>query len=148
MGGTILVTGATGTVGSEIVKQLSSAGQKVRAAVHSATRVPSNGKLKHVERVILDYNKPETLVTAFEDIDKPFLLTSSSPKAAEFAVNLVKEATGIRRIVKQSIMCADSGLDVALLRLHRQAEKMIEESGIPCTFLRPQNFVNFYSKFL
>ena len=106
MGGTILVTGATGTVGSEIVKQLSSAGQKVRAAVHSATRVPSNGKLKHVERVILDYNKPETLVTAFEEIDKLFLLTSSSPKAAEFAGNLVKEAkkARIRRIVKQSVM--------------------------------------------
>jgi uncharacterized protein YbjT (DUF2867 family) len=151
MGGAILVTGATGTVGSEIVKQLSSAGQKVRAAVHSATRVPSNGKLKHVERVILDYNKPETLVTAFEDIDKVFLLTSSSPKAAEFAANLVKEAKKVRikRIVKQSIMWADSGLDVALLRLHRQAEKMIEESGIPFTFLRPndfmQNFANFYS---
>jgi len=151
MGGTILVTGATGTVGSEIVKQLSSAGQKVRTAVHSATRVPSNGKLKHVERVILDYNKPETLVTAFEDIDKLFLLTSSSPKAAEFAGNLVKEAkkARIRRIVKQSVMGADSELDVAHLRLHRQAEKMIEESGIPFTFLRPndfmQNFVNFYS---
>src|SRR5215469_8913660 len=151
MGGTILVTGATGTVGSEIVKQLSSAGQKVRTAVHSATRVPSNGKLKHVERVTLDYNKPETLVTAFKDIDKLFLLTPSSPKAAEFAANLVKEAkkAGIRRIVKQSVLGADSELDVAHLRLHRQAEKMIEESGIPFTFLRPndfmQNFVNFYS---
>ena len=46
-------------------------------------------------------------------------------------------------------MGADSELDVAHLRLHRQAEKMIEESGIPFTFLRPndfmQNFVNFYS---
>ena len=43
MGGTILVTGATGTVGSEIVKQLSSAGQKVRAAVHSAAEGETKG---------------------------------------------------------------------------------------------------------
>jgi uncharacterized protein YbjT (DUF2867 family) len=151
MDGTTLVTGATGTVGSEIVKQLSSVGQKVRAAVHSATRAPSNGKLKDVERVILDYNKPETLVKAFKDIDKLYLLTPASPKAAELAANLIKEAkkAGIRQILKQSIMWADSGLDVAALRLHLQAEKMIEESGIPFIFLRPndfmQNFVNFYS---
>ena len=150
MGGTILVTGATGTVGSELVKQLSSAGQKVRAAVHSATRVPSNDKLKDVELTEIDYNKPETLVIACKGADRLFLLTPASPKAAELAANLVKEAkkVGIRHIVKQSIMWADSGLDVAHLRLHRQAEKIIEESGIPFTFLRPndfmQNFFNYY----
>ena len=151
MVGTILVTGATGTVGGEVVKQLSSTGQKVRASVRSATRVTSNDKLKDVELVEMDYNKPETLVTAFKGADKLFLLTPASPKAAELAANLVKEAkkNGIKHIVKQSVMGADSELDVAHLRLHRQAEKMIEESGFPFTFLRPndfmQNFVNFYS---
>jgi uncharacterized protein YbjT (DUF2867 family) len=151
MVGTILVTGATGTVGGEVVKQLSSTGQKVRASVRSTTRVTSNDKLKDVELVEMDYNKPETLVTAFKGADKLFLLTPASPKAAELAANLVKEAkkNGIKHIVKQSVMGADSELDVAHLRLHRQAEKMIEESGIPFTFLRPndfmQNFVNFYS---
>ncbi|MGB6528267.1 MAG: SDR family oxidoreductase [Candidatus Nitrosopolaris sp.] len=151
MVGTILVTGATGTVGGEVVKQLSSTGQKVRASVRSTTRVTSNDKLKDVELMEMDYNKPETLVTAFKGADKLFLLTPASPKAAELAANLVKEAkkNGIKHIVKQSVMGADSELDVAHLRLHRQAEKMIEESGIPFTFLRPndfmQNFVNFYS---
>lgn len=151
MVGTILVTGATGTVGGEVVKQLSSTGQKVRASVRSTTRVTSNDKLKDVELMEMDYNKPETLVTAFKGADKLFLLTPAFPKAAELAANLVKEAkkNGIKHIVKQSVMGADSELDVAHLRLHRQAEKMIEESGIPFTFLRPndfmQNFVNFYS---
>jgi uncharacterized protein YbjT (DUF2867 family) len=150
MVGTILVTGATGTVGSEVVKQLSSTGQKVRASVRSTTRVTSNDNLKDVELVEMDYDKPETLVTAFKDADKLFLLTPASPKAAELAANLVKVAkkSGIRHIVKQSVMGADSELDVAHLRLHRQAEKIIEESRIPFTFLRPndfmQNFVNFY----
>jgi uncharacterized protein YbjT (DUF2867 family) len=148
---TTLVTGATGTVGSEVVKQLSSAGQKVRAAINSITRATSNDKLKGVELVEMDYNKPETLVAAFKDADKLFLLTPASPKAAELASNLVSEAkkAGIRHIVKQSIIGADSELEVAHLRLHRQAEKIIEGSGIPFTFLRPndfmQNFVNFYS---
>ncbi len=151
MVGTILVTGATGTVGSEVVKQLSSTGQKVRASVRSTTRVTSNDNLKDVELVEMDYNKPETLVTAFKGADKLFLLTPVSPKTAELTSNLVKEAkkNAIKHIVKQSVMGADSELDVVILRLHRQAEKMIEESGIPFTFLRPndfmQNFVNFYS---
>jgi uncharacterized protein YbjT (DUF2867 family) len=139
-------------VGSEVAKQLSLAGQRVRAAVHSSTlAVPSHEKLKGLELVEIDYNKPETLVAAFKDADKLFLLTPASPKAAELATNLVNEAkkSGITHIVKQSILGADSGLDVAHLRLHRQAEKIIEGSGIPFTFLRPndfmQNFVNFYN---
>ena len=150
MDGTILVTGATGTVGSEVVKQLSSAGQKVRAAVHSTTRADSSDKLKGVELVEMDYNKSETLARAFKNADKLFLLTPSSSKAAEFASNLVTEAkkAGIKHIVKQSLMGADQEVDFDHIHLHRKAEKIIEESGIPFTFLRPndfmQNFVNFY----
>lgn len=150
MDGTILVTGATGTVGSEVVKQLSSAGQKVRAAVRSTTRADSSDKLKGVELVEMDYNKSETLATAFKDADKLFLLTPGSSKAAEFASNLVTEAkkAGIKHIVKQSLMGADQEVDLDHIHLHRKAEKIIEESGIPFTFLRPndfmQNFVNFY----
>ena len=49
MVGTILVTGATDTGDGEVVKQLSSTGQKVRASAHSTTRVTFNDKLKEVE---------------------------------------------------------------------------------------------------
>ena len=65
--------------------------------------------------------------------------------------NLVSEAknTRVKYIVKQSVMGADAEPGITPGRLHRQAEKIIEESGIPFTFLRPnffmQNFVNFYS---
>lgn len=75
MAETILVTGATGTVGSEVVKQLLSAGKKVRAAVHSITRVSSSDKLRGMELTEIDYNKPETLVAAFKGANKLFLLT-------------------------------------------------------------------------
>ncbi|MGC1931803.1 MAG: NAD(P)H-binding protein, partial [Candidatus Nitrosopolaris sp.] len=106
MVGTALITGATGTVGSEVAKQLSLAGQRVRGAVHSTTRASSHEKLKGVELVEIDYNKPGTLVAAFKDIDKLFLLTPASSEAAEIATNLVNEAKkgGIRHIVKQSII--------------------------------------------
>ena len=59
-GSTILVTGATGTVGSEVVRQLSTKGQIIiRAAARSANN-PTFKNLKSVELVQLDYNKPET----------------------------------------------------------------------------------------
>jgi uncharacterized protein YbjT (DUF2867 family) len=47
----------------------------------------------------------------------------------------------IKHIVKQFIMRADLGADVEAIRLHRQAEKLIEDSGIPYTFLRPNEFM-------
>lgn len=147
---TILITGATGTVGSEVVKQLSSntTDINIKAAVHS---IENAKKVQYdkVEVVQIDYNKPETLKEAFKDADKLFLLTHPSPKSAEHESNLVTEAkkAGIRHIVKQSIMGADLQADVEAMRLHRQAEKIIEESGIPYSFLRPnefmQGFINF-----
>jgi uncharacterized protein YbjT (DUF2867 family) len=152
MAETILVTGATGTVGSEVIKQLSSAttATNIKAAVHSLENV-KKVQGDRVEAVQIDYNKPESLTAAFKDADKLFLLTHDSSKSAEHASNLVAEAkkAGIRHIVKQSVMGADLQADVGTMQLHRLAEKVIEESGIPFTFLRPnefmQNFVNFHS---
>ena len=150
---TILVTGATGTLGGEVVKQLSSAtpAVNIKAAVHSAQNVKKVKDDDRVELVLIDYNKPETLKEALNQVDKLFLLTPDVPNAYELASNAVIEAkkAGVGHIVKQSVMGAHLEADVGTLRLHRQAEKIIEESGIPFTFLRPnefmQNFVNFHS---
>jgi uncharacterized protein YbjT (DUF2867 family) len=78
------------------------------------------------------------------------LLTPDAPNAHELASNLVNEArtAGVRHIVKQSMIGADLKANAEVMRLHRQAEQIIEESGIPYTFLRPnesmQNFINFH----
>jgi uncharacterized protein YbjT (DUF2867 family) len=151
MVGTILVTGATGTVGSEVVKQLSSdaSSYNIKAGVHSIENANKVQQYDRVKAVKIDYDKLEGLESAFRDVDKIFLLTHPSPKTVEHESNLVTEAkkSGIKHIVKQSIMGADLGADVEAMRLHRQTEKLIEESGIPYTFLRPnefmQGFINF-----
>ena len=150
---TILVTGATGTLGSEVVKQLSSAtpAVNIKAGVHSAQNVKKVKDGDRVEVVLIDYNKLEHLKEALSQVDKLFLLTPDVPNAHELASNMVIEAkkAGIRHIVKQSVMGADLEADVGTLRLHRQAERIIEQSEIPFTFLRPnefmQNFINFHS---
>ena len=151
MNETILVTGATGTVGSEVVKQLSrdASGYNIKAGVHSIENAKRVQQYDRVRAVQIDYDKQEGLETAFKDVDKLFLLTHPSPKTVEHESNLVTEAkkSGIKHIVKQSIMRADLGADVEAMRLHRQTEKLIEESGIPYTFIRPnefmQGFINF-----
>jgi len=148
---TIIVTGATGTVGSEVVKQLSrdALNYNIKAGVHSIENVNKVQQHDRVQPVQIDYDEQEGFESAFKDVDKLFLLTHPSPKTIEHESNLVTEAkkSGIKHIVKQSIMGADLGADVEAMRLHRQAEKLIEESGIPYTFLRPnefmQGFINF-----
>src|SRR5215207_4934567 len=146
---TILVSGATGTVGSEVVRQLSSSTDvNIKAAARSVEKI-KNLEGDKVKTVSIDYNKLESLKEAL-NVDKLFLLTPDVPNAHELASNLVNEAkkAGVRYIVKQSVMGADEGADVGTMRLHREAEKIIEESGVPYTFLRPnefmQNFINFH----
>jgi uncharacterized protein YbjT (DUF2867 family) len=153
---TILVTGSTGTLGGEVVKQLSSSTPaiNIKAGVHSAQNVKKVKDGDEVEVVLIDYNESDTLRQALKDVDKLFLLTPDVPNAAHLASNAVTEAkkAGIRHIVKQSVMGADLEADVGTMRLHRQVEEIIEQSEIPFTFLRPnefmQNFVNFHSHFI
>jgi len=137
-------------VGSQVVKQLSSLNGNIRAAVQLKNRA---GELKNTRaRIVeMDFNRPETIRMAFEGVQKLFLLTPFVPNMVEISTNLVDEAKNakVKHIVKQSVMGADLEADVGAMRLHLQAEKIIEKSGIPYTFLRPnefmQNFVNFHS---
>ena len=149
----ILVTGATGNIGSEVVKELLSDAPDVsiKAAVRSSQNVKKVKSDARVKVIQIDYNEPQTVREALNGVDKLFLLTPDVPNAADLASNVVIEAkkAGIKQIVKQSVMGAALEADVGTMRLHRQVEKFIEQSGIPFTFLRPnefmQNFINFHS---
>ncbi len=154
---TVLVTGATGTVGSEVVKQLtsssSSSGSRVRAAVHSKNNADKlKNENKTIEIVNMDYNKPETIVNALNEVDKIFLVTPPAPNMNELSSSLINEAkkNNIKHIVKLSVLDADAEPGILIGRWHRQEEKNIEESGIPYTFLRSgafmQNFINYFGQ--
>ena len=131
----ILGTGATGTVGSEIVKQLTSPSaspslgigvRAVRAAVHSQNKADELANYKKVEVVNMDYNKPQTLAEALNNVDKLFWLTLPGPNMTEVSSNLIKEAkeNGVRHIVKLSVMGADAEPGTTIGRLHRYEEKL------------------------
>jgi uncharacterized protein YbjT (DUF2867 family) len=136
----ILVTGASGTVGSEVVKALGGRSARVRAGYRTRPQnVPAG-----VESVPLDYERPESIRPALQGVDTLFLLSSTVDPERK-VVDEAKRA-GVGRIVKLSVMRAvEEGFTFA--RWHRAVEKHIEASGLAWTFLRPngfmQNVVNY-----
>ena len=140
---TILVTGATGTIGSFLVEKLAAAGTQARALVRSREKAESIEKLGH-EAVIGDFDKPETLKPALEGIEKVFLLSAPDPRQAELQSNLVRAAkeAGVHHIVKLSVIGIGRGLEsISLGRVHLETEQEIERSGIGYTHLRPNGFM-------
>ena len=145
---TILVMGATGNVGSQVVKQLADTGANVRAAVRSPRKAESL-KSERVSLTEFDTDKPETVEAAFQGVDKVFLLTPLVPNMVELSANLVAAAkkAGVKHIIKSSGMGAEVEPGITLTRWHREAEKAIEASGIAFTFVRPNGFMQNYANF-
>ena len=137
----IVVTGATGTVGSEVVRQLNAAGQKVRALVRDPAKAE---KLKgaNVEIAKGDLTQPETVRAALQGAAKLFLMyTRANLPAVEAKVVEEAKKAGVKHIVYLSVMGAEMEPGIALGRGHRATEKAIEAAGIQHTFLRPSGFM-------
>jgi uncharacterized protein YbjT (DUF2867 family) len=129
----ILVTGATGKVGQELVKEL----EKRGAAFKVGAREP--GSVKGMTAVLFDFDRPETFGPALAGVDDLFLLTSGGTGREAAVVDAAKKA-GVKRIVKLSVWGAE-GEGFIFGREHRKIEKHIEVSGLRWTFLRPNGFM-------
>lgn len=148
---TIIVTGASGTVGREVVKQLVAAGMKVRAAVHTASKGEVFKRLG-IETVELDYTRPETWAAALNGAAKVFFVGFAGPTFAELSRNFAEAAkkAGIAHFVKLSAFGADFAPQFYIAKSHRESEEAIEATGIAYTHLRPnvfmQNLINYYGQ--
>lgn len=140
----ILITGASGNVGSEVLKQAAAAKLPIRAAFQSAEK--AKGVPKGTETVVMDYTKPATVGAALTGIEKVFLVGPPTADVAQLEAKFVEEAkkSGVKHMVKLSAL---GGRKAIFPGLHRDSEENIERAGIPYTFLRPngfmQNFVNY-----
>jgi (4-alkanoyl-5-oxo-2,5-dihydrofuran-3-yl)methyl phosphate reductase len=136
----ILVTGATGTVGREVVTQLLAAGEQVRGM----TRNPSTAKLDtRVEVVKGDFNAPDTLAKAVDGVERVFSLTFGPQTGThERDLAALAKKARVRHIVKLSAMGGDGETKNAIRKWHEQGEEAIKETGIIWTVVRPGGFMS------
>jgi uncharacterized protein YbjT (DUF2867 family) len=137
---TILVTGATGTVGSQLVAQLRARNADVRALL----RDPGKAKLRAgVDVVQGEFLDVDAMRVALKGISTLFLLNAVVPDEltqALIALNLAREA-GIERIVYFSVMHSDLYTNVPHFAGKHAVERMIEKMGLQATILRPAYFM-------
>ena len=138
----ILVTGATGTIGSEVVRQLVATGERPRALV----RDPATARQRlgdQVEHVVGDLERPETIAAALAGVDRVFLLTTQSSRQPEWERAVIGAAarTGVGQLVKLSVFRANEQSPLQVARQHGQAERVLAQSGLAATILRPVFFM-------
>ncbi|GAB3252339.1 SDR family oxidoreductase [Larkinella harenae] len=139
----ILITGATGTVGTQVAQQLAGRGIPFRALVRSREKATQWATLPGVQLVTGDLSDPESVRAALEGIERAFLLTNSSEQAEQLQINFVELArqVGVKHLVKLSQLAADPHSPVRFLRYHAVVEQAIRQSGLTYTFLRPNLFM-------
>jgi uncharacterized protein YbjT (DUF2867 family) len=139
---TILLSGATGTTGRQIVEQLSAKGVRARAMVRKREDVKLP-RTRNVEFVNGDFDDTSSLDAALAGVERAFLLSPSSAEQVAREANFIRAAkrAGVRHVVKFSILGAAPNSPSRLIRRHGEAEKMLEDSGIAFTMLRPHYFM-------
>ncbi len=138
----ILVTGATGRTGSEVVKALIAKGEQVRALVRDPERAGSI-QGPGVELVGGDLEKPETWDVALQGVDRVFLLSPEGPQMAELHGQFADAAkrADVRHLVRMSILVANPDSPLAIGQWHGEADQNVANSGIPYTIIRPAYFM-------
>jgi uncharacterized protein YbjT (DUF2867 family) len=134
----VLVIGATGVMGREVMRSLDGR-CRLRALVHSdASDAEIAGRYPQVERVQCDLLDAASLAAAFADVDRVFLLTPSVPEQGELEENAIAAAlnAGVQRIVYVS--STDVGWEIELSAAHRVMERRLAESGVDHVVLRPE----------
>jgi uncharacterized protein YbjT (DUF2867 family) len=130
----ILVTGATGNVGGEVVKALAATGEKVRGLTRSAAAVLHDG----VEPVVGDLDRPQSLAPALDGVRAVFLLAGYRDMPGVLAET---RRAGVDRVTLLTSGAAAGGdLANAVERDQIRSELAVQESGVAWTILRPSGF--------
>jgi uncharacterized protein YbjT (DUF2867 family) len=139
----ILIVGATGSVGAELVKQFAASGKLVKALVRNESKAAS---IKHLaEPVFGDLMAPATLESAFKNVERVFVLAPPVGEAEETmernAFNAAVEAR-VKRILYLSSYAATFG-DGYRYIVHAANEKVLASLNIDWTVLRPTRFMPY-----
>ena len=142
----ILVTGATGLNGKELLRVLSASGVAVRALVRNPARAEAIAALPNVEIVQGDMAHPETLAAGLRGVNRAMLISSSDPMMLDVQTNFIDAArkAGVKHIVKLSGIMPELDSAFRFARMHGEIEKRLEASGMAFTHLRAGEFMPAY----
>jgi uncharacterized protein YbjT (DUF2867 family) len=135
----ILVTGATGAVGSHVVRELSNRGEAVRALVRDPARAPAG-----VEAVVGDLADPASVRLALDGVDRVFLCCGNGPAQVDHETTVIDAAAaaGVRRLVKLGAEGARIGSPVHFWDTHGRIERHLRASGLASVVLRPTTYLS------
>ena len=145
----ILVTGATGTIGREVIRHLCKKDVAVRAGIRDVAKA-RNQFGESVELTPFDFEDADSYPKALKDVEKLFVLPPLVPDQVKVTLALVDAAkcAGVRHIVKLSAIGADPAASFTVGRWHGETDQYIRDSGLGFTLLRPnsfmQNFINYF----
>ncbi|NBE93235.1 NAD-dependent epimerase/dehydratase family protein [Nonomuraea sp. KC401] len=135
---TVLVTGATGTVGSALIPALQARGVTVRAMIRNPDRA-----LPGVQNVVADLRDRASVAAALKGVDAAFLNSPSAPDAAALQIQFADSArdVGLDRLVLLSQYAARADSPVRFLRWHAEVEAHLQRLGLDHTVLRPNLYL-------
>ena len=136
---TVLVTAATGTIGSSLVPTLRDRDITVRAMTRDPDRVVAGG----VENVVADLRDPESVTAALHGVDAVFLNSPSAPDAARLQMRVadLAQRAGVQRLVLLSQYGARADSPVRFLRWHAEVEAHLGTLDLDHTVLRPNLYL-------
>jgi uncharacterized protein YbjT (DUF2867 family) len=138
----LLVTGATGTTGMEVLRALKARGVEARALVRDETKAHQMRDLGF-EPATGDMGDPRSLAAALEGVEKAYLTSPIGPMQSELEqafLEAAKEA-GVKHIVKLSTIGASPEAPLRFARTHAKVEAALKASGMAWTLLRPTGFM-------
>ncbi|MEU7855921.1 SDR family oxidoreductase [Nonomuraea sp. NPDC049141] len=136
---TVLITGATGTVSTALMKALDGAEVDLRALVREESKADG----LRAEAFVGDLDDARSLPPAFKGVQDVWLLTPNGPRAPEHNMNAVWAArqAGVERIVRLSVVGAAHDAPNRSGRLHALSDRETERCGMRWTILRPHWFM-------
>ncbi|HET7150556.1 MAG TPA: SDR family oxidoreductase [Candidatus Acidoferrum sp.] len=134
-----LITGASGTVGKAVLKEVAKSGAKHRAMYRSAAeaaKAPAG-----TPTVLADFAKKEMLAPALRDVTSVYLVCSPIPDLVALEDNMIEAcgAAGVKHVVLNSALGAGD-YPKSFPSWHRQVENKLKSTGISSTILRPNSF--------
>lgn len=139
----ILLTGATGNVGMEVIRSLllKNYGYKIVAGVRNVSQARKKfTENENIEFAVFNFEDPSTFKSAFQNIQSLFLLRPPHISQVDLFFKPLMESvrqSGIREIIFLSVQ----GAETSKIIPHNQIEQLIVDSGLPYIFLRPSYFM-------